>query len=121
MYLFDSFAWFEYFFGSEKGKIVKEIIDSDQEIFTSSINLVEVYSKYLRERPDQAEEKRAFMLTRATLVDVSKEIATDASKLKVQYQMGLADCIVLATARSKKVIVLTGDPDFKNFEDAKLI
>lgn len=34
---------------------------------------------------------------------------------------GLADAIILASARSRKIKVLTGDPHFKNFKDAVML
>ena len=46
---FDSSAWIEYFAGSSKGKIVKEYIDENANIFTPSICLMEIKNKYIRE------------------------------------------------------------------------
>lgn len=34
---------------------------------------------------------------------------------------GLADAIILASARSRNMKVLTGDPHFKNFKDAVML
>ena len=82
---------------------------------------MEVYSKYLRDIPEEAEEKRRYMTARAEIIKMDIEIATEASKLKAIHRMGLADAIVLATARNKKVTLITGDSDFKAFKDVEMI
>ncbi|ODS39374.1 MAG: hypothetical protein A7316_05625 [Candidatus Altiarchaeales archaeon WOR_SM1_86-2] len=112
--LIDSYAWFEYFFGSTKGKKVADIIRSDSEVIISPVNLIEVYSKYLREMPDEAEEKRIFMLSRSRVVPLDTKISGNASKLKVKHRLGLADSIILSTARGINAKIITCDQHFKN-------
>ncbi|HID20618.1 MAG TPA: type II toxin-antitoxin system VapC family toxin [Methanophagales archaeon] len=46
--LVDSFAWIEYFMGTEKGEEVKEVVESDLQLYTSPIVIAEIYSKFLR-------------------------------------------------------------------------
>ena len=48
MIVLDSYAWVEYFIGSDSGRVVKECLDGE-EAFTPSIVLAEVARKYLRE------------------------------------------------------------------------
>ena len=116
-YLIDSYGWFEYFFGSKKGEAIREIIRSDDEIIISPVNIVEVYSKYLRERPGEAEEKKLFMLSRSKIIPLDTKISETASKLKVNLKLGIADSIVLATARTEKASIVTGDRHFKGMSD----
>ncbi|RLI77576.1 hypothetical protein DRP05_09740 [Archaeoglobales archaeon] len=44
----DSFAWMGYFMGTEKGKKVKEIVESDEILYTSPVILAEIFSKTQR-------------------------------------------------------------------------
>ncbi len=47
--MIDTYAWIEFFIGSEKGKIVKKYLLSENEIYTPSVVLAEIAGKYLRE------------------------------------------------------------------------
>jgi predicted nucleic acid-binding protein len=116
--LIDSWAWIEYFQGSEAGKAVKGYIDDDQEIIISTINLAEVYRWILRYYNEKtAEEKRLAMKERCILIDVDEEIAVNAAKIKHNLKWGLGDSIVYATAKRRGSKVVTGDSDFKGMED----
>jgi PIN domain. len=46
---FDSSVWIEYFAGSEKGKSLKDIVDSTEIIYTPAICLLEIKAKYMKE------------------------------------------------------------------------
>jgi predicted nucleic acid-binding protein len=116
--LIDSWAWIEFFQGSEAGKVVKGYIDDDQDIIISTINLAEVYRWILRYYNDKvADEKRLAMKERCVLIDVDEEIAINAAKIKHNLKWGLGDSIVYATAKRESSKVLTGDSDFKGMAD----
>jgi predicted nucleic acid-binding protein len=59
-------------------------------------------------------------------VTLDVNIAVESAKIHAQNRVktpdfGLADAIILASARSRKKKVLTGDPHFKNFKDAVML
>lgn len=123
--LLDSFAWMEYFMGTKKGEKVKRFVDDDSQLFTSPIVIAEIYSKSLR-TDGKAEEKKDFILKRCALVVLDENIAVEAAKIHAENKVkipdfGLADAIILASARSRKIEVLTGDPHFKNFEETVML
>jgi len=116
--LIDSWAWIEYFMGSDAGAVVRAYIDDDQEIVISTINLSEVYHWILRYYDlKTAEEKRLAMKERCILIDVDEEVAVSAASIKHDLKWGLGDSIVYATAGLKGSKVVTGDSDFKGMED----
>ncbi|MCX6768017.1 MAG: type II toxin-antitoxin system VapC family toxin [Candidatus Micrarchaeota archaeon] len=119
--LIDSYAWFEYFFGSPKGKRAGEFIESGERIVVSQINLIEVYAKYLRSAKGEAEEKKRFMMNRSEIIDVTNDISLKAAKLKAEEGLSLADAIILATAQKEGVVLVTGDKHFSKFDRVKLI
>ena len=45
----DSYAWIEFFEGSEKGRKVLELLSSADEVITLDLTLAEIARKYLRE------------------------------------------------------------------------
>lgn len=119
--LLDSSAWFEYFFGTEKGEKVREILASNEEIVVSQINLIEIYSKYLKNAPAEAEEKKNFLLSRSELIDVNKEISLAASKLKAEKNLALADAIIAATALKYGARIITTDQGYKNIKNSVIL
>lgn len=119
--LVDSWAWIEYFKGSVFGEKAKKYIESDEEVIVSAINISEMYTFLLRNKPDEAQKFMDFVLQRSFAVPIETSIALAAAKIKVEKKFGLADALVLATARQHKCPVVTGDDDFKNEEEAVYI
>jgi len=127
-YVIDSYAWLEYFMGTAAGEKAKEIIDSvADEKLTPTICMAEIYAKVLRvEGLERAELQRAFIKSRSALIPLTEEIAVEAAKINVEMKRkipgwGLADSIVLSTARIKKAKILTGDEHFRNLPETKFI
>ncbi len=120
--LLDSWAWIEYFKGTSFGKKAQEYIENKQEIITSAINISEVQGFLLRTKPGkEAQEFIQFMVEVSFVIPVNMPIALKAAKLKYDLKFGLADAIVLATAREHDAIVVTGDDDFKGQKDVDYI
>jgi len=127
-YVVDSFAWLEYFMGTDAGEKARKIIDSSaDEKLTPTICVAEIYARVLRvEGLERAELQRAFIKLRSALVSLTEEIAIEAAKVDVEMKKkvagwGLADSIVLGTARKKKAKVLTGDEHFLNMPETTFI
>jgi len=127
-YIMDSYAWLEYFMGTEAGARVKEIVDSEaDEKLTPSICLAEIYAKILRTEDEQkAELRRAFIKSRSALVPLTEELAVEAAKIDVAMKKkvhgwGLADSVVLSTAKNRNGKVATGDPHFRGLDESYMI
>jgi predicted nucleic acid-binding protein len=127
-YIMDSYAWLEYFMGSEAGRKVKDIVESEaDEKLTPSICLAETYAKILKtEDEEKAELRRAFIKSRSALIPLTEELAVEAAKVDVAMKRrvqgwGLADSIVLSTARNRRGKVVTGDPHFRELAEAHMI
>ena len=125
-YVIDAHAWIEYFLGSERGKKVREILDSNEnEIFSSIITLAEVVSVTKRENRD-AEEKYRDILNLSNIHFINPELAKETGILHAEIKkkikdFGLADAFVLLTARKLGAKIVTGDPHFKGMKEAVLI
>jgi len=124
----DSYAWIEYFMGTEAGQKVRKIIDSEaDEKLTPSICLAEIYAKILKtEDQEKAELRRTFIKSRSALVRLTEELAVETAKVDVVMKKrisgwGLADSVVLSTARNKEGKVVTGDPHFRGLPESHLI
>ena len=127
-YVVDSYAWLEYFMGTAAGGMVKRIVDSSaSEKLTPTVCIAEMYAKVLRaEGQEKAEFYRRFIKSLTATVPLTEEIAVEAAKIDVEMKKkvagwGLADSIVLGTARKKGAKVLTGDEHFLKLEETVFI
>jgi len=116
----DSFAWFEYFSGSTAGARARPFIESSKGM-TPTIVIAELSEKYRRE--DLAfTEDLDFIVGKTRVVSLDTEIAQKAGVLSHERKRkvrrwGLADSIVLATARQYKAKIVTGDEHFRDLVD----
>lgn len=121
-YLLDTFAWIEYFVGSKKGKIVKNLIDSET-IYTSIITIAELSDKYYRENlVDKWNDRYKFILSKSYILQMSIEIAKKSGPRKWQLReshenIGLADAIIIETASQKNLTIVSGDPHFEDLDN----
>lgn len=117
--LIDSWAWVEFFAGTKIGEKVKAyVMDADQEIVISSINLAEIYRLALDRFDEQtAEKRRRAMISRCYLIPVDEEIAVRGARFRHERDWGLGDALIYATAVREGTEVLTGDPHFKGLKD----
>jgi len=132
MYVIDSYAWIEYFSGTTPGKLVKSMVEGEDDVYTPSIVVAEIKRKLLREMRAGRETKegmkgrvefiRLKSLTAGLDADTAERAAELADELSLERKgFGLADGIVLATARKLGAMVVTGDAHFKGLKDVVFI
>lgn len=123
MVVYDTYAWVEYFRGSDKGRRVKSLLSKGGH--TPTIVLAELARKYLREGMPYTEiEKRLlFMEVKTRIVPISHEMSMKAAEVYLSlYEHArknelrtpsLADAIVYATALILGEELVTGDRLFR--------
>ncbi len=122
-YIIDAYAWIEYFKASELGVIAREYIEDGQSA-TPTIVISEISRKLQKEielgneTPDGRLKRLEFIRATSMIVDLDFEIAADAGKLNVDLKekakcWGLADSIILCTAKNFNAKVVTGDEHFR--------
>ncbi|MGD0638662.1 MAG: type II toxin-antitoxin system VapC family toxin [Nitrososphaerales archaeon] len=120
MKVFDSFAWIEYLKGSDRGAAVKSYVDGGEPLYTPSICLTEVKSRYLRDQRDPAPSLN-FITERSFIVPLSQEIALQAADERQRRGLHTVDAIVYATGLQRKIAVVTGDQHFRNLPGVEMI
>jgi len=120
----DSFAWFEYFLGSEPGRKVVNYVERGRTI-TPTIVIAELSEKY-RTLSIDFKERLRFIKFRSKIVLLDEETAEYAGQLAVERKKkirrwGMADSIVLATARLNKCRIITGDEHFRDLTDETIM
>jgi len=123
MVVYDTYAWVEYFRGSEKGAIVKELLKRGG--ITPSIVLAELARKYKREGFEEVEILRRLNFVRSVteIAEIDIKVALKASEVYFElYKLSrekrvrtpsLADAIIYAVALLKGEELVTGDKLFK--------
>ncbi|MBI5254067.1 MAG: type II toxin-antitoxin system VapC family toxin [Euryarchaeota archaeon] len=120
MKVFDSFAWVEYFAGTERGTKVKKIVDGSEVIYTPAICLTEIKAKYLREGRDPS-ERLGFIESRSLILAIDREVALKAGEVKINHKLHTTDALIYSCALIKKCEVVTGDPHFKGLSAAVIV
>jgi predicted nucleic acid-binding protein len=120
----DSFAWFEYFLGSTAGARARPFIESSNGI-TPTIVIAELSEKYRREDLAFAEDLD-FIIGKTRVASLDTKIAQKAGALSHERKRkvrrwGLADSIILATAREYKAKIVTGDEHFRDLVDEAIM
>ncbi len=118
MPVYDTYAWIEYFRGSEKGAVVKRLLET-QEGYTPSIVLAEVARKYRREgfNEDDILKRLLFIVSKTEVVTIDIEISLKASEIYLELlelskklrlrTPSLADAIVYSIAMLKQDKLVT--------------
>ena len=123
-FLLDTWAWIEYFEGSEIGRKVDEKIRSEDEIYTSIVTLAELSDNFHRKDVITGyswEEIREFVETKTEILPVTPENSSKAGKTKAEERkemkdFGLMDAIILETARRKEAKLISGDSHLQKQE-----
>lgn len=120
MKLLDSFAWIEYFKGSERGVGVRNYVEGNEPLYTPSICLTEIKARYLRDGKDPT-KRISFIVERSFIVPLDMDIALSAAEMKQKYGLHTIDAIIYATSQNKGLKLITGDQHFKNLPNVEII
>jgi len=107
----------EYWRGNEA---VKPWVEDNRSLLTSTITFAETVRYFVQEGVDPETIHLCLddIRSRSTVVPVDEGIAISAGHLKNREVEGIADAIILATARAGGHQVVTGDPHFRDMKDA---
>ncbi len=119
MNIVDSSGWLAYFADEPNAKhFLLPLSDSDL-IVVPVITIYEVFKVILRESGENEALQAVAAMQKGKVVDLSAQLAIAASRLSIEYQLPMADSIILATAQEFKAIIWTQDSDFKNISKVK--
>jgi len=122
----DSFAWVEYFRGTEAGRIVAEELEAVA-VGTPLVVVAELRDKYVRERVPNWSRDLSFIKDMSALLPEDELIAIRAGETKNRMRsagrrdFGLIDGIVYETARAVDAILVTGDPHFRGARGVRFV
>ncbi len=125
-FVIDSWAWIEYFTGSESGKKAKTIIENpENHIITHWINISEVVSISKRKEKDYKTISETLLSISEIFVgdnDFAVFVGQKHAEIKAKIKdFGLIDACVLATAEKTGAKIITGDPHFKGMKNVVML
>lgn len=115
--MFDSLAWREYLRGTAKGEKVRGYVERGN-VATPVLVVAELSAKFHRDGLPDWTTTRDFILAHSALVTLDWPVADRAGETlkdlgSKRRDAGLADAIVLETARALGAPLLTGDEDLR--------
>ncbi len=122
MHIVDTYAWIEYFIGSEKGEKAAVIIDDQNEhLITVECCLAEIRGWTLREMQN-FNEIYALVKSNSEILRVFTRMWIRAAEIRHEVRktvpgFGLIDSLMLAIQEEKRCMVLTGDPHFEGMKN----
>ena len=122
-YVLDSYAMIAYF-EDERGaerveQVLRQLIQGKARGFMSVVNWGEVYYNTMREQGVAEAEKVIVQLDKfpIQMVEISKDLAYEAAKLKGKYRIAYADCFAVALSVKLNASLVTGDPEFRKLKE----
>jgi PIN domain nuclease of toxin-antitoxin system len=124
-YLLDTWAWIEFYTGSEKGEKIYQILESDEKCYTSIISLAELSDNFHSgnlESDHSWNQIRKFVEAKTKIIKMDPETCGTAGKTKNKERkkhpdISLMDTIILSQAREKELKTITGDKHLQNREE----
>lgn len=125
-YILDAYAWIEYFIGSKKGVIVKNIMkDRHNRFMTLHSSIAEIHEWCLKE---MREFEKLFEIIRisSSVESITLDNWIDATKTKYEMRkhikdFGLIDAILLAKQKELECKVITGDQHFERLKNVEFL
>jgi predicted nucleic acid-binding protein len=121
-YIIDTWTWVEYYYGHIL-RVQEYIEHTDNDLFTSVLTLTEM-KKFLLQKgeADAVHWVLHEIVIRSLIIPVSQDIAILAGGYREEgFKGGIADTIILATARVGNHKIITGDHHFRDLSDVVFI
>ena len=114
--VFDTYAWIEYFIGSEQGRVVESYLK--ETVITPFIVLLELSYRADKEGWN-FKQYLEFVKINSNITSITEEFALRFGQVYNKAKkdvpgIGIADAIILLTALEQNAKILTGDEHFKN-------
>jgi len=121
--LIDSYGWIEYFAGgplAEEYARYLEKADAENTI-TPTIIVYEVYKKIKTTRDEQKALEAYAQISQTKIIELTGPLSLEAADISLAANLGMADSIILATAKAYNAEIVTSDEHLKSMNGVKFI
>jgi len=119
MNIVDSSGWLSYFADEPNAKHFLAPLNDAASLVVPTVTIYEVFKVVLRESRENEALQAAVAMQKGTVVNLTTSLAITASNLSLEYNLPMADSIILATAREFNATLWTQDSDFINIKGVK--
>ena len=122
-FVLDSYALIAYFEdepGADRvAQILGQLVRGKARGYMSVVNWGEVYYSTMREEGVAEAEKIILQLDKfpIQMVEVNRDLAYEAAKVKGKYRIAYADCFAVALSLKLEATLVTGDPEFRKVKE----
>ncbi len=120
----DSYVWIEYFNGTGAGEKVQNFLETGLVVIPATV-VAELSEKHKRLNRDFGPEYD-FVKAQTSVVPLEEELPRAVGELNFERKKkvkgwGMADAIILATARRAGSQIVTGDPHFRDLTEETIM
>jgi predicted nucleic acid-binding protein len=121
--LIDSYGWLEYFLdGPLAEKYAKYVENANEDNYvTPTIVVYEVYKRIRSIQGEQSGLEAYSQITRTKVVELTSQIALEAAEISLSTNLGMADSLIVATAKAYNAQIVTSDKHLKDLKETKFI
>jgi predicted nucleic acid-binding protein len=119
MNIVDSSGWLAYFADEPNAKHFLAPLNDTASLVVPAVTIYEVFKVVLRESNENDALQATIAMQRGKVVDLTASLAIAASKLSSEYNLPMADSVILATAKEFNAVLWTQDSDFENVSGVK--
>ncbi|MBU1122289.1 MAG: type II toxin-antitoxin system VapC family toxin [Candidatus Omnitrophota bacterium] len=117
----DSCGWLEYFADGVNANYFTSPIEDTKNLIVPSICVFEVFKRVYQQRGENDALQAIALMHQGKIVTLDDIYALSAAKCSLDYNLPMADSVIMATAQLQKAIIWTQDIDFKNISGVKYI
>jgi predicted nucleic acid-binding protein len=121
--LIDSYGWIEYFAEGPLADTYATFIEraNAENTITPTIVVYEVYKKIKSTKDEQNALEAYAQISRTKIIELTSPLSLEAADISLTTNLGMADSIIIATAKAHKAQILTSDEHLKNIKGVKFI
>lgn len=119
MNVVDSSGWLEYFAGGPDADNFLVPLRDTSSLVVPVVTIYEVFKVILRESTENEAFQAIAAMQNGKVIELTVDIAMNASRLSLQHGIPMADSMILATAKMFGCTIWTQDADFKKIPGVK--
>jgi len=121
--LIDSYGWIEYFGDGPLADSYAVFIEKADEkgTVTPTIVIYEVYRKIKGVKGEEKALEAYAQMSQTRIVDLTSSLCLEAADISMNLNLGMADSIIVATAKAYNAQIITSDEHLKKIDKVKFI
>ena len=123
MILIDSYGWIEYFADGPLADSYAPFIEKSnaENTVTPTIVVYEIYRKIKNTKGEQKALEAYAQMSQTKIIELNSPISLEAADIGLTTDLGMADSIIVATAKAYNAEMITSDKHLKDIKRVKFI